>query len=579
MFHQIQKHKKSYKNILFILILLSIHSILNAQSWQAIGPGPLHNGQSEGISNRPVIGAIQGFATHPSDDDIIYAASVNGGIWKTSNATAASPNWTALTDDQVSLSMTDIEFDVADATHQTLIASFGRSSSLGRLGGERAGLIRTTDGGSNWTLIDNGMAGRNISSVQVNGAVILAAVDVADNFSCANIGLFRSTDTGDNWAKTGPVGSVNALIADPHTSGVYYLGVDTFNGACAPASNSGVYKSIDSGATWTKVNDAAIETVIGSNNCHFEISVGPNSNTVYSAMACNGQLSGVFRSDDATSTWTAMDIPTTVENSGTQGIHPGGQGGLHFSMTADPANSNLVYIGGDRQPDGLPGAQFPNSIGANDYSGRLFRGDASLGTGSQWTPLTHSGTASNSAPHADSRELRFDSNGSLLESDDGGIFRRLSHTDNTGDWMSVNGDLMINEQHDTAYDSTSSIAISGNQDNGTSKQNMFASTTWDNIGSGDGGDVVVDTLSLSGSNQSLRYISSQNMGGLRRLIYDQNNVYQGLSFLNLTVLNGGADVDPQFVTPLAINNLNGNRLIIGAENSVYESLDNGDTIT
>ena len=63
--------------------------------------------------------------------------------------------------------------------------------------------------------------------------------------------------------------------------------------------------------------------------------------------------------------------------------------------------------------------QFPNSIGANNFSGRLFRCDASLATGSQCTPLTHIGTASNSSPHADSREMTFDAAGNLIETDDG----------------------------------------------------------------------------------------------------------------------------------------------------------------
>ena len=76
-------------------------------------------------------GAIQAIAVHPTDPNIMYVGSVNGGIWKTTNATAATPHWVPLTDNLPSLSIGALEFDPTDATHQTLIAGIGATSSLG----------------------------------------------------------------------------------------------------------------------------------------------------------------------------------------------------------------------------------------------------------------------------------------------------------------------------------------------------------------------------------------------------------------------------------------------------------------
>ena len=42
-------------------------------------------------------GGIQAIAPHPTNADILYVGAVNGGVWKTNNATAASPTWTPLT--------------------------------------------------------------------------------------------------------------------------------------------------------------------------------------------------------------------------------------------------------------------------------------------------------------------------------------------------------------------------------------------------------------------------------------------------------------------------------------------------
>ena len=58
----------------------------------------------------------------------------------------------------------------------------------------------------------------------------------------------------------------------------------------------------------------------------------------------------------------------------------------------------------------------------------------------------------------------FDANGVLIEGDDGGIYRRTSPTDNTGDWLSINSNMQVTEQHDVAWDAVSDVIISGNQD-------------------------------------------------------------------------------------------------------------------
>src|SRR5438552_19105686 len=67
--------------------------------WIEQGPGPNINGQVENVSpNNPVAGAVNAIAPDPTNGNTVYAATVNGGIWRTNNATAASPSWFPLTD-------------------------------------------------------------------------------------------------------------------------------------------------------------------------------------------------------------------------------------------------------------------------------------------------------------------------------------------------------------------------------------------------------------------------------------------------------------------------------------------------
>ena len=218
------------------------------------------------------------------------------------------------------------------------------------------------------------------------------------------------------------------------------------------------------------------------------------------------------------------------------------------------------------------------------------RGNATQPSGSQWVHLTHSntlgpaggGTAGGSAPHADSRDLNavIDANGVdviLFEGCDGGVYRRTKAQNNQGDWFSMNGDLQTTEFHAIAWDANSHVAIGGAQDTGTPQEPQKDAVRWQSVSTGDGGVVAVDASSNPGF--STRYSSYYNLGSFRRQVYDNMGVFQREVSPTLTVSPGGNPPTYQFYTPIRLNTVTPTRLIIGAGNSVYESLDQGDTIT
>ncbi|HET7542585.1 MAG TPA: hypothetical protein VFK05_22095, partial [Polyangiaceae bacterium] len=103
-----------------------------AAVWVAQGPGPMLNGQASTwppTDKNPVSGAIQAVATHPSNANIAYVGSINGGVWKTSNALAQMPSWTPLTDMKESLSIGAIALDRTNPN--TVVAATGLWSSYG----------------------------------------------------------------------------------------------------------------------------------------------------------------------------------------------------------------------------------------------------------------------------------------------------------------------------------------------------------------------------------------------------------------------------------------------------------------
>ena len=62
------------------------------EAWIAQGPSPTVDGQTENVvPGNEVTGAIHTVAAHPTDPNTVYVGAINGGIWRTRNATDVRP--------------------------------------------------------------------------------------------------------------------------------------------------------------------------------------------------------------------------------------------------------------------------------------------------------------------------------------------------------------------------------------------------------------------------------------------------------------------------------------------------------
>jgi hypothetical protein len=506
-------HRRPIFEALESRILLSV-DLIGIPDWVDQGPGPMQSAQVNVPPGNFASGAVESIAVNPNNTAQIYVGTVNGGVWRTNSADPTNPDatvWTPLTDQQASLAMGDIAFSPLDSSGNTLFAGTGSFSSLAQSGGPAIGMLRTTDGGATWNTFALNPGG---SESQVK-TVLPTAIDLDPGLGTREVvlagtvgggGLYRSDDNGETYALLSganglPAGDISQLIVDPNNAQRFYAGVP----------NLGVYRgdfdSLTGVITWTAVN-TGITGIATAGNVQI---AGTNSGgtTVLFALL-SGSSQGAFRSTNHGDSWTPLATPPALFQRDVT-VRAGN------TMVVDPTNDQVAYIA---------------TYGGGDD---IFRYNPA-GAGS-WDVIDNAGALGGTAPHADARDLAFQGNNVLVEACDGGIYfiqNPLNSSSNA--WHAYIGGggtgLRNTEFHDIAWDSRFDVVAGASQDNGSEVQLGTGNRVWDHFFGGDGGDIQVDAATLSGSNQTIRYVSSQNMDDLSRFVFDSaTHVVQSVGIL------------------------------------------------
>jgi hypothetical protein len=237
-------------------------------SWAELGPSRIPKGQTDTTAGprTTVSGRVSAIAVDPTNPDVVFVGGAQGGVWKSTNATSASPTWTALTDSQPSLAVGSIAIDPAN-TNIIYVGTGEANGSCDSYYGQ--GILRSTDGGATWTQLagDTGgpFAGQAISKVIVDPAT--AGTDNATTLwastalgflssgteQCAlatgvyNGAVWRSSDSGNTWTRldvptgalSGPGARIHDMVLDPVDDNILYV---TVRAAPTPA-DGGVWRS------------------------------------------------------------------------------------------------------------------------------------------------------------------------------------------------------------------------------------------------------------------------------------------------------------------------------------------------
>ncbi|MGB8722558.1 MAG: hypothetical protein WCD15_07325, partial [Terriglobales bacterium] len=140
------------------------------------------------------------------------------------------------------------------------VAGVPGDSTTFYFGSVNGGVWKTTDAGVVWTPIFDGQPVASIGALALapsDSKIIYAGTgetDIREDLSSGN-GVYKSSDSGATWNHIGleDTRQISRIVIDPQNPNVVYVGA--LGHAYGPNEQRGVYKSVDGGMHWARVLD------------------------------------------------------------------------------------------------------------------------------------------------------------------------------------------------------------------------------------------------------------------------------------------------------------------------------------
>jgi photosystem II stability/assembly factor-like uncharacterized protein len=300
-----------------------------------------------GLSQAKRIGRV---IVHPTDPNVILVAAAGAqfsadtarGVYRTINGGTAWEKVLFITD-----STSAIDLRIHPTHPDTVYACIWermRSPTRRKAGGPTSGIYRSTDMGTTWSQLTNGLpSGRNVGRIGIDvcrsSPNILYAIyaDSVGNF----YRVYKTTDGGNNWAQTSSQPSsglysnfgwyFGQIRVNPNNSNiVFVLGVN-------------LYRTTNGGTSWSNVSGTQH---VDHHALEFNLT-DPNH-------IVDGNDGGVYYSNNGGSVWTkSYNLPisqfyaATIDEINPQRTYGGTQdNGTLRTNTGSPDDWEMIY-GGD----------------------------------------------------------------------------------------------------------------------------------------------------------------------------------------------------------------------------------------
>ncbi|MES2765299.1 MAG: T9SS type A sorting domain-containing protein [Bacteroidota bacterium] len=492
-------------------------------------------------------------------------------------------------------------------------------------GGVSGGMWRSTDGGASWKKTTAPEQLQSVSSITQDtrpgktnvwyyGTGELTGNSAGgDGAYFHGNGVFKSIDGGMSWQPIATTATNTPATFDSNFDNMWNIVTDPSNLAqdeLYAAIYGGVYRSIDGGAKWTQV-------LGGSPTSYYtDVAVTPTG-MVYAALSSEGGKKGLWRSADGiiwnnitpanypkTFKRTVIAIAPSDENqvyflnetpgAGFEGLQDGGheirhewhslwkytyvggnvgtptwedrslnlpafglpagnfvsQGSYDLEIAVKPDNADHVFIGGTntyRSTDGFKTATQTAWIGGYDKP----------------TPATKFPQYPNH--HSDQHAFVFLKNNPnvLINGNDGGIQKTMNNLAERVEWIPLNNGYVTTQFYSVAIDHATpgnNVIVGGLQDNGSwfTNNNVFK-TAWTKPHGADG------AFSAIADGRSAYYLSTQN-GKVSRFIMNDNG--DTLQRRRIDPVGGKGYL---FINPFVLDTRDNNKMYIAGGQIIWRN--------
>ncbi|MEQ9301896.1 MAG: glycosyl hydrolase [Cyclobacteriaceae bacterium] len=291
--------------------------------WRNIGP--FRGGRS--VASSGVIG----------DPMTYYMTTTGGGVWKTYDA---GNRWENISDGFFKTGSVGA-IAVSESDPNVVYVGMGEHAPRGVMTSYGDGVYKSTDAGKTWQHLGLELT-RHIANIKIhpnNPDIVYVAAQGAVHGPTEERGIYKSTDGGETWRKV--------LYVDQN-SGASSLSMDMTNPRILYAAmwdhrrlpwqvvsggpGSGIYKSVDSGETWFKIQEG-LPKELGK----IGISVSrDNPDKVYAIVESDTQKDqgGLFASSNGGKTWSRVSRDHRLTM----------RAWYYTEVFADPTDENTVYV-------------------------------------------------------------------------------------------------------------------------------------------------------------------------------------------------------------------------------------------
>ncbi len=494
----------------------------NTGAWGFIGPFNTNYGSN--AQNFRGLGRVDRIAFHPTDPNILYVGTPAGGLWRTTNN---GTNWTLLTKYLPSPGISGIVVSSSNPNIIYILTGDGDSNLGGGLVNlmgyvrRSVGVLRSTDGGNTWVQM-GALPGSNAQTVGYK--LVQNPTNASILMAATNNGLYRTTDGGVNWTQVRNGRFWDVVFRHNSNTTVYATG----------DGGDRFIRSTNGGVTWSSVVTYSPTSVAPSSTGRGQISVGVSATAVvyvlWGGVPSDGNFRGLFKSVDAGVTFTRQATTPNILGGDDDGGDDRDQSSYDLGIAVRPTNSTNITTAGLT----LWGS---TNSGVTMVKRTSFRESGSF-------PYIH----------PDVHDVKYHpTSGWLYAASDGGMFRS---DDNGATWDDISPGITTTQYYRASgFEGNSSLILGGAQDNGVLLRTGNTST-YRFVLCCDGFDAIFRP------DDATRGYTSMNTGVFR-----------------FNSLNGGAsDISPsvngKWFSNLATHPSNGAILYVGAD-SFHRSVDGG----